>query len=191
MHGSPLVTRIALALVAIALVGCNGSPGNPAGRDPAAPDGGATKTTGSPTAPPAADGTTDTGTPAPPSTDVTANDAGDAPPAPEVTTPTGLRYVDLAVGEGAAPKRGQEVTIRYSEWIDGGRKIEADKTLSFAVGTGRVIRGLDEGVATMKVGGRRRMTLPPNLGYGQNARTDKDIPPNSTLTLEVELTGIR
>lgn len=105
-------------------------------------------------------------------------------------TPSGLRFREIAQGSGALPERGEAATIRYSMWRDDGRRLETDAELVFAVGAGRVVRGLDEAVATMRVGGKRRLVLPPALAYGQNGRPADDIPPNATLTLEVELVNV-
>lgn len=111
-----------------------------------------------------------------------------------VTTRSGLQYVDLKVGAGPSPRPGQEVTVQYTGTLkSNGKKFESsiDRGMPFifTVGQGQVVKGWDEGMLTMKVGGRRRLIVPPDLGYG--TRGGGVIPPNSTLVLDVELLGIR
>ena len=112
----------------------------------------------------------------------------------EVTTPSGLRYTDVVVGSGAQPQAGQTAVVHYTGWLLDGKKFDSSKDrgqpFSFPVGRGRVIKGWDEGVATMKVGGTRRLTIPPDLGYGAQGAGGV-IPPNATLTFEVELLDVR
>ena len=109
------------------------------------------------------------------------------------TTPSGLQYDDPVEGSGAAPQNGQTVQVHYTGWLLDGTKFDSSKDrgqpFEFQLGAGRVIRGWDEGVATMKVGGKRILVIPPELGYG--GRGIGPIPPNSTLKFEVELLGIR
>lgn len=104
--------------------------------------------------------------------------------------PDGLSYTDIVVGTGASPTTGQSVTVNYVGTLTDGKKFDASAdhggTFSFTIGVGQVIRGWDEGVATMKVGGKRRLTVPPELGYGAQGAGDV-IPPNATLIFEVEL----
>ena len=113
----------------------------------------------------------------------------------EVTTPTGLKYTDLVVGTGASPRPGQRAVVHYTGTLndDNGMKFDSSRDkgqpYSFTLGRGEVIKGWDEGVATMKVGGRRRLVVPPALGYG--ARPKGDIPPNSTLVFDVELLDVK
>jgi peptidylprolyl isomerase len=113
----------------------------------------------------------------------------------EVTTPTGLRYTDLVVGTGASPRPGQTAVVHYTGTLndDNGMKFDSSRDkgqpYSFTLGRGEVIKGWDEGVATMKVGGRRRLVVPPALGYG--ARPKGNIPPNSTLVFDVELLDVK
>lgn len=165
--------RWVLALVASAIVagsGCAGGASRPAGTTPAA---GAIN----PTA--AAQG---------PETD------GNAPGIPRLagplqTTASGLRYIDEKVGEGTV-QAGQRVSVHYTGWLTDGAKFDSSRDRGqpfvFPLGAGAVIRGWDEGVATMKIGGKRRLIIPPNLGYGaQGARGA--IPPNATLIFDVEL----
>lgn len=112
----------------------------------------------------------------------------------EVTTASGLKYVDEVVGSGASPKAGQNVTVHYTGTLENGTKFESSyetgRPLTFPIGTGRVIRGWDEGVMSMKVGGKRKLIVPSNLGYGAPGNPPK-IPPNATLIFEVELLGVQ
>ncbi len=111
-----------------------------------------------------------------------------------VTTPSGLQYVDVAVGAGAAPRQGQEAVVHYTGWLTNGKKFDSSRDhgepFSFSLGRGEVIRGWDEGVSTMKVGGKRKLTIPPQLGYGARGAGGV-IPPNATLVFEVELLEVR
>lgn len=110
------------------------------------------------------------------------------------TTPSGLQYEDTVLGSGAEARAGQNVTVHYTGWLydNGatGRKFDSSKDrrdpFMFALGDGQVIRGWDEGVAGMKVGGTRRLVIPPQLGYGARGAGGV-IPPNATLCFEVEL----
>ena len=110
-----------------------------------------------------------------------------------VTTASGLKYVDLVVGTGAEAQAGKTVTVHYTGWLTDGTKfdssIDSGKPFSFALGAGRVIKGWDEGVAGMKVGGKRKLMIPPQLGYGARGAGNV-IPPNAELIFEVELLDI-
>jgi peptidylprolyl isomerase len=110
------------------------------------------------------------------------------------TTPSGLQYVDTKEGTGASPKAGQTAVVHYTGWLVDGKKFDSSKDrgqpFSFAVGRGQVIKGWDEGVATMKVGGTRKLVIPPDLAYGARGAGGV-IPPNATLTFEVELLEVR
>jgi FKBP-type peptidyl-prolyl cis-trans isomerase len=112
----------------------------------------------------------------------------------EVTTASGLRYVDQAVGTGDMAVAGKTVTVHYTGWLENGRKFDSSvdrgKPFSFPLGAGQVIKGWDEGVAGMKVGGKRKLTIPSNLGYGTRGAGGV-IPPNATLIFDVELLGVR
>lgn len=108
-------------------------------------------------------------------------------------TPSGLTIEDLAVGDGAEATAGQRVTVHYTGWLTNGTKFDSSKDrgdpFSFPLGGRRVIAGWDEGVQGMKVGGRRKLTIPPELGYGERG-AGAVIPPNATLVFEVELLGV-
>lgn len=112
----------------------------------------------------------------------------------EVTTPSGLKYVDLVEGQGASPRPGSTVTVNYTGTLQNGTKFDSSydhgQPFSFKIGTGRVIPGWDEGLMTMKVGGKRRLTVPPELGYGERGQPPK-IPGNSTLIFDVELLDVK
>jgi len=109
------------------------------------------------------------------------------------TTPSGLIIEELVLGEGAAVAAGQSVTVHYTGWLTSGKKFDSSKDRDdpfvFPLGAGHVIRGWDEGVQGMKVGGSRKLTIPPELGYGARGAGGV-IPPNATLVFEVELLGI-
>jgi FKBP-type peptidyl-prolyl cis-trans isomerase FkpA len=111
----------------------------------------------------------------------------------EITTPSGLKYEDLVEGKGESAKAGQTVTVHYTGWLTDGKKFDSSKDrgrpFSFPLGQGRVIKGWDEGVQGMKVGGQRKLTIPPQLGYGARGAGGA-IPPNATLIFEVELLKI-
>lgn len=111
-----------------------------------------------------------------------------------ITTDTGLRYQELVVGQGATPAPGQTVVVQYTGWLQNGQKFDSSydhgQPFSFPLATGQVIKGWDEGVATMRVGGKRRLLVPPELGYGA-AGVQGTIPPNSTLIFDVELCNLQ
>jgi peptidylprolyl isomerase len=106
------------------------------------------------------------------------------------TTRSGLKYTILKAGTGAKPKRGQEVFVHYTGTLTSGKKFDSSRDrnepFSFKVGTGQVIPGWDEALSTMKVGERRKLTIPAKLGYGARG-AGADIPPNATLIFDVEL----
>ena len=108
------------------------------------------------------------------------------------TTASGLIIEDLIVGSGAEASAGQEVTVHYTGWLTNGTKFDSSKDRDdpfvFPLGGGRVIRGWDEGVQGMKIGGKRKLTISPELGYGARGAGGV-IPPNATLVFEVELLG--
>ncbi len=109
-----------------------------------------------------------------------------------MTTESGLQYEDIVVGNGVSPVAGQNVTVHYTGTLENGTKFDSSldrgQPFRFRIGTGNVIKGWDEGVMTMKVGGKRKLTIPPQLAYG--SRTMGPIPPNSTLVFEVELLAV-
>lgn len=111
----------------------------------------------------------------------------------EQITDSGLKFEELVVGEGPLAEAGQQVSVHYTGWLTDGRKfdssVDRNQPFQFALGRGRVIRGWDEGVAGMKVGGKRKLTIPPQLGYGPRGAGGV-IPPNATLVFEVELLKI-
>jgi peptidylprolyl isomerase len=115
-----------------------------------------------------------------------------------VTTPSGLKIEDTKVGDGASPATGQTCVMHYTGWLyengQKGRKFDSSldrgEPFEFPIGTGRVIKGWDEGVATMKIGGKRTLVIPPELGYGARGAGGV-IPPNATLIFDVELLDIR
>jgi len=111
----------------------------------------------------------------------------------EIVTPTGLKYTDLKVGAGAEAKAGDAVQVHYTGWLVDGTKFDSsrdsNRPFRFKLGAGQVIKGWDEGVAGMKVGGKRKLTIPPELGYGRQGAGGV-IPPGATLVFEVELLGV-
>lgn len=113
--------------------------------------------------------------------------------AKSMTTESGLRYEDIVVGTGPSPQSGQEVTVHYTGTLEDGTKFDSSldrgQPFKFKIGLGQVIKGWDEGVMTMKVGGKRKLVIPPQLGYGR--RGVGPIPPNSTLVFEVELLEVQ
>lgn len=115
------------------------------------------------------------------------------------TTPSGLQYEDTTTGSGAEAKAGNTCSMHYTGWlwVNGARGARFDSSLdrgqpfSFRLGAGEVIRGWDEGVAGLKIGGKRTLIIPPQLGYGARGAGGGVIPPNATLLFEVELLGLR
>ena len=113
---------------------------------------------------------------------------------PEITTESGLKYVDIAVGGGRQAASGNLATVHYAGWLTNGTKFDSSvdrrDPFSFPIGLGKVIRGWDEGVAGMRVGGKRKLTVPPQLGYGARGAGGV-IPPNATLVFDVELLEVK
>jgi FKBP-type peptidyl-prolyl cis-trans isomerase FkpA len=112
---------------------------------------------------------------------------------PTTTTPSGLTIEDLTVGSGAVAAAGQKVKVHYTGWLTNGTQFDSSKArgdpFEFPLGAGRVIKGWDEGVQGMKIGGTRKLTIPPALGYGARGAGGV-IPPDSTLVFEVELLAV-
>lgn len=111
-----------------------------------------------------------------------------------ITTPSGLQYEELVPGSGSSPQPGKMVTVHYTGWLTDGRKfdssVDRNEPFVFRIGAGEVIPGWDEGVMTMKIGGKRKLIVPAALGYGA-AGAGGVIPPNATLVFEVILLDIR
>ena len=111
-----------------------------------------------------------------------------------VTTESGLKYHDFVVGDGPSPETGQSVTVHYTGWLEDGTKFDSSldrgQPFTFSIGMGQVIAGWDEGVATMKVGGKRQLVIPSELGYGEQG-AGAVIPPDATLIFEVELLDVQ
>jgi len=111
-----------------------------------------------------------------------------------VTTSSGLQYEDLVPESGASPQPGKTVTVHYTGWLTDGRKfdssVDRNEPFTFRIGAGEVVRGWDEGVMSMKIGGKRKLVIPAALGYGA-AGAGGVIPPNATLVFEVILLDIR
>jgi FKBP-type peptidyl-prolyl cis-trans isomerase FkpA len=114
--------------------------------------------------------------------------------AKEITMPDGLKYTDDQVGTGTEAQAGKTVSVHYTGWLLDGTKFDSSKDrnqpFSFPLGRGQVIKGWDEGVAGMKVGGKRTLVIPPDLGYGARGAGGV-IPPNATLKFEVELLDVK
>jgi peptidylprolyl isomerase len=111
-----------------------------------------------------------------------------------IETATGLGYVEIVEGTGARPKTGDTVSVHYTGWLKSGTKFDSShdrgQPLEFPIGRGRVIKGWDEGVGTMRAGGKRKLIIPAHLGYGDRGAGGV-IPPGATLIFEVELVAIR
>ena len=125
--------------------------------------------------------------------------AAQASPTPamtrEVVKPSGLRYIDQKVGDGAEAGPGKTVEVLYTGWLEGGQRFDAsldpNHPFTFRIGIDEVIQGWHEGITGMKAGGRRRLIVPPELGYGRQGAGGGVIPGNATLIYEVELIAVR
>lgn len=111
-----------------------------------------------------------------------------------VKTPSGLQYWDIKVGTGQEAKEGSHVRVHYTGWLTSGKKfdssVDAGKPFDFRIGNGDVIKGWEEGVTGMKVGGKRQLRIPPNLAYGKEGYPGA-IPPNATLIFDIQLLGVQ
>ena len=108
------------------------------------------------------------------------------------TTTSGVQYWDITPGTGATAVSGQKVTVNYTGWLTSGKQFDTSvgkRPFQFKLGAGQVIQGWDDGVAGMKVGGKRQLRIPPNLGYGSQGISGT-IPPNATLVFDVELLAV-
>src|SRR5262245_1412623 len=110
------------------------------------------------------------------------------------TTSSGLEYWEIKKGTGAPALAGKEVSVNYTGWLTNGKQfdssLDAGEPIKFTLGVGQVIKGWDEGIAGMKVGGKRQLRIPPALGYGARGAAP-DIPPNATLVFDVELMAVK
>jgi FKBP-type peptidyl-prolyl cis-trans isomerase FkpA len=124
-----------------------------------------------------------------PNTDAPSKVTGDG-----VKTDSGLQYWDIRVGNGDVAKEGSHVRVHYTGWLTTGKKfdssVDAGKPFDFTIGNGEVIKGWEDGVAGMKVGGKRQLRIPPALGYGAEG-SPPDIPPNATLIFDIKLLGVQ
>ncbi len=112
------------------------------------------------------------------------------------TLPSGVKYYDMKVGTGVSPKIGQTVSVQYTGTLLNGTKFDSSydhggQPIDFPIGVGRVIKGWDDGVPSMKVGGKRRLVIPGDLAYGPNPPPGAPIPPNATLIFDIELVGVK
>ena len=124
---------------------------------------------------------------------------GNAPGIPELqgdiqATPSGARYIDQVVGQGPQPIPGSTVVVNYSGWLTNGTMFDSSfgrgEPLSITIGTGQVIQGWDEGILSMRVGGKRRLIIPPQLAYGDRGAGNGAIPPGATLIFDVDLLSV-
>jgi FKBP-type peptidyl-prolyl cis-trans isomerase len=125
----------------------------------------------------------------PPNTNAPTRVTGDG-----VKTDSGLQYWEIRVGNGEVAKEGSHVRVHYSGWLTTGKKFDSSvdrgQPFDFTIGNGEVIKGWEEGVAGMKVGGKRQLRIPPELGYGAGG-SPPDIPANATLIFDIQLLGVQ
>ena len=114
---------------------------------------------------------------------------------PGVKTDSGLEYWDIRIGHGDPAKEGSHVRVHYTGWLTNGKKfdssVDAGTPFDFTIGNGEVIKGWEEGVTGMRVGGKRQLRIPPSLAYGAQGTPDGTIPPNATLIFDVQLLAIQ
>src|ERR1700689_1084725 len=126
----------------------------------------------------------------PPNTNAPTRVTGDG-----VKTDSGLQYWEIRVGNGEVAKEGSHVRVHYTGWLTTGKKfdssVDAGKPFDFTIGNGEVIKGWEEGIMGMRVGGKRQLRIPPALGYGADGTPDGAIPPNSNLIFDVQLLGVQ
>lgn len=112
-----------------------------------------------------------------------------------VKTPSQLIYWDIRVGNGETAKEGSRVRVHYTGWLTNGKKfdssVDAGQPFTFTIGNGEVIKGWEEGVSGMRVGGKRQLRIPPDLGYGAEGTPGGPIPPNATLIFDIQLLGVQ
>ena len=177
--------RLLGAALALSLAGCAGQSKTTSSAPPATTQSTSSSTTSTPTTPTTSSSTTTTGA-------ASSTDAATA--GKEITMPNGLKYVDMKVGDGQLAETGMTAQVHYTGWLTDGTKFDSSvdrgQPFSFKLGAGQVIRGWDEGVKGMRVGGKRKLTIPPDLGYGA-AGAGGVIPPNATLVFDVELLGLQ
>ena len=125
-----------------------------------------------------------------PNTNAPTKVAGDG-----VKMPSGLVYWDIRVGNGEAAKEGSHVRVHYTGWLTNGKKfdssVDAGKPFDFTIGNGEVIKGWEEGVVGMRIGGKRQLRIPPTLGYGAEGTPGGPIPANATLIFDIQLLGVQ
>ncbi len=184
-------TSPALALTALALLAVSGCASKEDSASSTPPP-----TTSSPALAPDAQGPTPA--PAAPAADVSSVPTTTKIDGKDVTLktlPSGVKYYDMKVGTGVSPKIGQTVSVQYTGTLLDGTKFDSSydhggQPIDFPIGVGSVIKGWDEGVPSMKVGGKRRLVIPGALAYGANSPTPA-IPPNATLVFDIELVGVK
>src|SRR5262245_54565715 len=127
-------------------------------------------------------------------TGMSATAKSDAPAGPVVTTASGLQYQDIVIGTGAEAKAGNTVSVHYTGWLTDGTQFDSSRNrgqpIEFQIGTPYIIQGWNEGITGMKVGGKRKLTIPPSIAYGADGRPPV-IPPNATLKFDIELMGVK